>query len=140
MSDRTDIERQRTTFVEAFNREDLDRLATLLTDDHVGMPPNRPQLKGRDASRRFWTEGISVGASRFAVRPDELAIIGDLAIDQFHWSVDSTPRAGGTPVHDEGKCVWIWQRQRDGEWRILRAIWNSDLATAGLWSGAGVRA
>jgi ketosteroid isomerase-like protein len=80
---------------------------------------------------------MAVARSHFAVTPDELHVAGDLAIDQFGWAVDSTPRAGGSPIHDEGQCIWVWRRQRDGAWRVARAIWNSDLASAGLWSGAG---
>jgi ketosteroid isomerase-like protein len=34
--------------------------------------------------------------------------------------------------------VWIWRRESDGAWMVASAVWNSDLATAGLWSGAGV--
>jgi hypothetical protein len=28
--------------------------------------------------------------------------------------------------------------ESDGTWKVASAIWNSDLATAGLWSGAGL--
>jgi ketosteroid isomerase-like protein len=138
MSDRSSIATRRAAFLEAFNSENLDGMAALLTDNHIGMPPNRPPLIGKDANRAFWQEGISVARSHFAIGTEELLILDDVAIDRFRWAVDSTPRGGGAPIHDEGKCVWIWQRQSDGDWKILRAIWNSDLATAGLWSGAGV--
>src|SRR5262249_7561841 len=112
-------------------------MAALLTDDHIGMPPNRPPVRGKDASREYWREGIAAATSRFAVASEELEIVGDLAVDQFRWTIDSTPRTGGGPIHDEGKCIWLWRRQTDGSWKVARAIWNSDLASAGLWSGAG---
>jgi len=28
--------------------------------------------------------------------------------------------------------------ESDGTWKVASAIWNSDLAAAGLWSGAGL--
>lgn len=136
MSDRDTISRRRTDFLNAFNKEDVEAMAPFVTDDHIGMPPNRPALTGLDATRHFWREGFRAASSRLAVVPDELVIAGDTAIDQFHWTMDSTPRSGGSAIHDEGKCIWIWQRESDGSWKIARAIWNSDLATAGLWSGA----
>jgi ketosteroid isomerase-like protein len=138
MSDRDTISRVRTEFVNAFNRENLDAMAAILADDHVGMAPNRPSMRGKDAARQFWREGLAMATSQFAVVPEELEIVTDVAIEQFRWTMDSTPRAGGSPIHDEGKCIWIWRRHHDGSWKIARAIWNSDLATAGLWSGAGV--
>jgi len=60
----------------------------------------------------------------------------DWALDRFDWTMDVTPLAGGTINHDNGKCVWIWRRA-GGSWKIARAIWNSDNASAGMWSGAG---
>jgi uncharacterized protein (TIGR02246 family) len=138
MSDRDTISRLRTEWVNAFNNENIEAAAALLTEDSIGMAPNRPAIRGKDAIRQFWRDGFAVATSRLTVVPEELEIGGDVAIDQFHWTVDSTPRAGGSPAHDEGKCIWVWRRQRDGSWRMSRAIWNSDLATAGLWSGAGI--
>jgi len=138
MSDHETIARLRTEWLKAFNTENIEAMAALLTDDHIGMPPNRPALRGADISRQFWREGFAIASSKLAVVPEELQIIGDVAIDQFHWTMDSTPRPGGSPIHDEGKCIWIWRQQSDSSWKMARAIWNSDLATAGLWSGAGV--
>jgi ketosteroid isomerase-like protein len=128
----------RTEFVDAFNSEDVRRMAALLTDDHIGMPPNRPSALGVRESIEFWREGFSAATSRFVVTPQALEIAGPIAVDRFDWSADSTPRTGGAPIHDEGKCIWIWRREGDDGWRIARAIWNSNLAAAGLWSGAGV--
>lgn len=138
MSDHDTISRLRVDFLHAFNTENIEAMAAILADDTVGMPPNQPALKGKDAARQHWRAGIAMAKSHFVVVPEELQIVGDLAIDQFHWTVDSTPRAGGNTVHDEGKCIWIWRRQHDGSWKMARSIWNSDLATAGLWSGAGM--
>jgi len=137
-AERAAISARRAEFVDAFNREDLQRMAALLTDDHVGMPPNRPPLHGARASIDYWREGMAAARSRFVVVPQDLSVAGEVAVDRFDWTVDSAPRTGGAPFHDEGKCVWIWQRESDGTWRVARAIWNSDLAAAGLWSGAGV--
>ena len=138
MSDRDTISRLRTEFVDAFNGEKIEALAAILADDNISMAPNRPVMRGKDSARQFWREGFAIASSKLAVVPEELQVIGDVAIDQFHWTMDSTPRPGGSPIHDEGKCIWIWRQQSDSSWKMARAIWNSDLATAGLWSGAGV--
>ena len=138
MTERDTISRLRTEFVDAFNGEKIEAMAAILADDNISMAPNRPVMRGKDSARQFWREGLAIASSRFAVVPEELEIAGDVAVDQFHWTVDSTPRTGGNAIHDEGKCIWIWRRQPDGSWKVARAIWNSDLATAGLWSGAGM--
>jgi ketosteroid isomerase-like protein len=137
MSDSETIARRRAEFVAAFNREDTTVMSDVLSDDHIGMPPNRSALHGIDESRAFWREGFNAAESRFSVFPEKLEISGDIAIDRFRWGVDSAPRSGGEPIHDEGKNIWIWRRQSDSGWKLAQAIWNSDRPQAGLWSGAG---
>ena len=136
MSERDVIEGARAAFVNAFNSENAEAMASLLTDDHISMPPNRPSLRGTDESVTFWREKWTQAASKLAIGSEQLKITSDVAVDQFRWTMDSTPRSGGNPVHDEGKCVWVWRRQSDGSWKLARCIWNSDLSEAGLWSGA----
>ena len=135
MFDREAISRARQDFVDAFNSEDDEALAAILTDDHVKMPPNQPPLRGRAASRSFWRKGWAQAASRFTATPGQLKITSDVAIDEFYWTMESLPRDGGSPVRDEGRSVWLWRRQPDGSWKLARAIWNSDLADPGLWTG-----
>ena len=136
MSDQEIIARRRDEFVAAFNREDVNVMEGFLSDDHVGTPPNRPPILGREASVAFWREGLAAAKSEFTVIPQELEVIGDVAIDRFHWAVEITPRKGGAPGRDEGDCVWMWRRQKDGEWKLASAIWNSNLPQPGLWTGA----
>ncbi len=136
MNDRDIIERRRTEYVEAFNREDIAAMADYAAADAVGMAPNRPAVRGLDAHRQFWREGFAAAKSLFFVFADELEILGDVAIDQHHWVLDSMPKRGGRPIHDEGKGIWIWRRQADGQWKVARGIWNSDLSRAGFQSGS----
>src|SRR6266849_7406664 len=106
-------------------------------EDAVGMAPNRPAIRGVDAHRQFWSEGFAAAKSLFFVFPEELEIMGDVAIDQHRWVLDSMPKRGGRPIHDEGKGIWIWRRQADGSWKVARAIWNSDLSRPGFQPGSG---
>ena len=136
MTDQEAITRVRAQFVASFNRGDISTLSDLITEDNVAMPPNRPMLHGKDECRAFWQEGFAAAESRFSVTPLETDIAGDIAVDLFRWTMDSAPRAGGEPVHDEGKNLWIWRRHKDSGWKLARAIWNSDLPQGGVWSGA----
>jgi ketosteroid isomerase-like protein len=137
MTDSEAIARLRDEFVAAFNREDSSALSNLLEGDSVGMPPNRAALQGLAETQAFWRGGFAVAKSRVEFTSARVEIAGDIAVDEQRWSMDSTPQGGGMPVHDEGKGIWLLRRQQDGNWKVARAIWNSDLPQAGLWSGAG---
>jgi len=41
--------------------------------------------------------------------------------------VTLTPPGAAEPVGDRGKFVEIWKKQRDGSWRVVLEIFNSDL-------------
>jgi uncharacterized protein (TIGR02246 family) len=136
VDDREIIEQRRAEFVAAFNREEIAVMDKYVSGDTISMGPNRPPIRGIEAQRLVWRKGFAAAKSLFFVFPEELEIVGDTAIDRHHWVLDSMPRRGGRPVHDEGKSLWIWRRQ-DGNWNISRAIWNSDLSHAGFLSSLG---
>lgn len=135
MSDTNAVIARHRAFVESFGTEDVARMSGYLTEDHVGMPPGQPQMEGRAAAEDFWRKGFAMARSAFTTRDQSVLITGDFAIDRFGWDMTITPRDGSDPVADTGKCVWIWRRERDGEWRLATAIWNSDQARPGMWSG-----
>jgi hypothetical protein len=69
--------------------------------------------------------------------PDDLEIHSNVAIDRHRWVLDSMPKRGCRPTHDEGKGIWIWRRHTDGTWKIARSIWNSDLSQAAFLLNSG---
>ena len=137
MNDRETIAHRREGYLDAFNREDVAALEGYSSKDTISMGPNRPTIRGIDAQRAFWSEGFAAAKSILFIFPEELDVLGDVAIDRHRWVLDSMPKRGGKPVHDEGKAVWIWRRQPDGAWTVARSIWNSDLSRAGYLSALG---
>ena len=135
MGDSEVIAARRDAFLAAFNRQDIEAMSELLTDDMVAIPPNRPELVGLEASQAFWREGFAAVNSVFGLTPIRLQVAGDLAVDRFAWTMDTTPHEGGDTMRDKGGCVWAWRRE-GGTWKLSWAIWNSDLPEPGFWAGA----
>lgn len=137
MNDRQIIEQRRAEYVEAFNRENIAAMEQYIADDIISMAPNRPATRGIEAERAAWNEGFAAAKSMLFILPEELELIGDFAIDRHRWVLDSMRRRGGRAVHDEGKCIWIWRRHADSNWKVARAIWNSDLSQVGFTFSLG---
>jgi len=38
-----------------------------------------------------------------------------------------TPPGAAEPVGDQGKGVEVWKKQRDGSWKVVLDIFNSDV-------------
>ena len=127
VSDRDIIERLRAEYVDAFNHQDIRAMKAYVAADIDAMGPGRPAIRGIDAQVQFWHEGFAAARSVLFVLPDDLEVIGDVAVDRHRWVLDSLAKRDGRPAHDEGKGIWIWRRQADGGWKVVRSIWNSDL-------------
>jgi len=135
MSDRDQVVARHRGFISSFATENYPVMREFLTEDHIGMAPARPQMTGRDEAEAFWREGFKIAKSAFTTHAQEVTVSGDCAIDRFKFVMNIEPRDGSPKVRDEGKCIWVWRKERDGAWRVASAIWNSDLAQPALWSG-----
>jgi len=58
----------------------------------------------------------------------EADVSGDLGYIWIVYTLTAIPKAGGEPIEDEGKSVFIIRRQHDDSWKITRLIDNSDRA------------
>ena len=105
---------------------DVDAYAKLYyADDARVLPPNHATVTGREAiSALFRSEG-SIQEFRLTI----LALEGrnDLAYVHGAYQMSLTPPGAAEPVGDKGKYVEIWKKQRDGSWKVILDVYNSDL-------------
>lgn len=120
---------------------DVETYVTLITADAVLMPPNAPPIIGREAIRE-WSRSNAKAMVFQAYEPsdDELTISGDWAFRRATFTMTLAPTSGGPDVQDTGKFIIIYQRQRDGSWKVARDIWNSSLSVATAAGTAGADA
>ena len=88
------------------------------------MPPNEPSVIGKEAI----TARLQTRLEQFTQKlsSEEVEVAGDWAFRRGTYTFTRTPKAGGQPIQDNGKCLLILQKQPDGSWKTFRAIWNSD--------------
>jgi ketosteroid isomerase-like protein len=58
----------------------------------------------------------------------EAEVSGDLGYFWIAYTLTAMPIAGGEPIEEQGKSVFIIRRQQDNSWKIARLIDNSDRA------------
>jgi ketosteroid isomerase-like protein len=89
------------------------------------LPPNHATVTGREAIGTLLRSFGSFQAVRFTI----LAIEGrnDLAYVHGAYRLTFTPPGAAQPVGDTGKYLEIWKKRRDGSWKVVLDIWNSDL-------------
>jgi ketosteroid isomerase-like protein len=111
-------------YEQAGNDRDWPKLTSVFTDDIVWMPPNASSVTGLKAVR-----AVLDNYPRFRelkLEPLDIEGSGDLAYVRGHYSLISMP-ANQPEQPDAGKYIEIWRKQRDGQWKYARGIFNSDL-------------
>jgi ketosteroid isomerase-like protein len=107
------------------NAGDYEAVNALLAEDYVVMIPNRPPTVGK--------ERIAAGNKTFMQQfrnvetwtPEETVVDGDLAFQRGVYDLTFIPVKGGDSRRIYGNYLHIYQRQKDGQWLLTRAMTTS---------------
>jgi uncharacterized protein (TIGR02246 family) len=113
----------------AVNAGDVDGVTALYAEDAVVNVPGAPPARGSAAIRGVLAKDIenaSKGGVKLVPGPNvEVGVSGDLG---WIWNTFTVTDKAGATV-DAGKYLTLAER-KDGKWRIIRDIWNSDHSPA----------
>jgi uncharacterized protein (TIGR02246 family) len=114
-----------STWFAAFSRGDVDGVAALYADDAVISAPGAPAARGSAAIREALAKDNAsfrdAGLTMTPAPTSEVGVSGDLG---WIWNTFTVKDKAGATV-DASKYVTVVAR-KDGKWRIIRDIWNSD--------------
>jgi len=57
-------------------------------------------------------------------KDEEILVSGDLALQRYTYELTVTPKAGGDPVELSGYGFHVFERQRDGSWKLSKDMWS----------------
>jgi uncharacterized protein (TIGR02246 family) len=117
----------RNEFMSAFNAGDAAKVASLYATDAVIMPTHQPVITGRDAIENYNKTFFEMFTATINISPVETKVFGDRALDRGTYTIQLTPKTGGSPMMDEGKYLVLLQRQADGSWKLTHDIDNTNL-------------
>jgi ketosteroid isomerase-like protein len=100
-----------------------DAWAMLLTADAMFLPPNGAAVEGRVALRS-WVLAFS-GLSSLTETPEEIVGRDGLAYGRGKYAYTFGAHGPSQGSGDSGAWIKIYEKQKDGTWRIKRNIWNS---------------
>ena len=112
--------------LEVIRSDNFDEYFDLFTEDAIWMMPSSYSDVHKDRARSFY--GFT-RKFRFDQQSsiDELVVADDWAFVRV--SFDGYLRAkadnDSPPMRSVSRHIWILQRQRDGNWKIARDIWNN---------------
>ena len=124
-ADREAIKTSSKEWVETYNSNDWQKLASLFSPDAVMMPPNSAEIRGRTAIAAW--EAENENGFRIAFDIQEIESSGDTAYVRGRSCV-FIPDGEGEYGVDVGKFLELRKKQADGAWLIEADIFNSDAA------------
>jgi len=125
-------------YLARINSNDVDLLMEGLTDDVVYQAPHQPEVVGKAAVRE-WVDGYMSAYSTIWEKTSlDFVLAGDWAIERYAYKSKDTDRATGETYDDVGKGLNVYHRGDDGQWRVARDAWSTDLPVAGAESNSDV--
>ena len=110
---------------DAFQSGDVDQIIEFYAEDAVSMPPGFPISSGKEAIEadlRFFFEEFSLDREFTLV---DYEVTGEYATRTGEWTQTLTPKAGGDPIVETGRCV-LGFKKVDDEWKVAWEIWNTE--------------
>jgi ketosteroid isomerase-like protein len=128
-ADEAAIKAAAATWFDLYNKGDIEGVTGLYSDDAIVFADANPAAVGKDAIRTFLTKDI--GGAQAAKLNDSAGPVSGTGVDgDIGWisaSYSATDPSGVKVA--SGNYVSVYKRI-NGEWKIVRDIWNSDKPAA----------
>lgn len=118
-SDEQDIRAAHSTWIDAVNAGDLDRLLAMMTDDAAFLIPGEDCL-GREGFSAKFSAAHQQLQIRCGSELAEVVFVGEVAYTRSRDSLSVSPRAGGEESRLSGDRMTIYRKQPDGRWLLAR--------------------
>jgi uncharacterized protein (TIGR02246 family) len=114
----------------------LDTTLANYTDDAVSLPNFSPMLKGKKAIREYSENMMKLGLrfTKVTFTTIDVQVSGNMAFETGSYTMTlEMPPMG--QMHDEGKFLTVYERAKDGSWKIKVETWNMNKEPAMPGSG-----
>jgi ketosteroid isomerase-like protein len=113
-------------YVRVINSNDIDSLASMLTEDAVFLAAGEKPMVGKAVVRAWADAYYKAFRTRWDKPVQEFVVSGDYAFERYSYTSTDTPVGGGKDVVDTGWGFVVYHRERDGVWRVARDAFGPD--------------
>jgi ketosteroid isomerase-like protein len=113
-------------YVKAINSNDTDRVMACYDKDAVVMQPDGPLVKGHAKIRKWVAHYFTEYETHWIKKSVLIWVAGEYGFDQGEDTGRDTPRNGGPVQNFKVKGILLYKRQKTGEFKVYRDIWNAN--------------
>jgi uncharacterized protein (TIGR02246 family) len=115
------------TYAAAMKRSDVMALASHFAEDAILLPQSSDMQRGRDAIQKWLASWLPTTTFQvFEATTLQVTVVGDTAYEVGTYQMKFTPH-GSPPISDIGQYLMVWKHAPDGQWRILRDMYNTNV-------------
>ncbi len=118
-SDEREIRELHSTWIDAVNAGNLDRLLTLVADDVVFLNPGRAPV-GRDGFSLAFSGAQRQARVLCTSELEEVVVVGEVAYTRSRDALSVTRRSDAETTQLAGHRITIYRKQPDGHWLLAR--------------------
>ena len=115
-------------WLRAFTAKDLDASVAFLDEHGSMLVPHAPIATGKKAVTKLIAAGFALKDYKLSWCPDKAGVArsGELGYTSGKYKV-SFKVASGKTIFEKGKYLIVWMKRKDGAWKVLFDMNNSDL-------------
>lgn len=120
-----DIDALSTTWAADWSNKKLDAVLSLYAPNAVFLPTSRKRWSGTTEIRRNFAALLTQVSADLHLHSLKTGMSGDLAYDSGSYEETITPVKTGKIMHLNGDYLFLFQRQKNGEWKILEQTFTA---------------
>ncbi len=105
--------------------KNAERVASFYAEDAIAYPPNEPVAVGKAAAKKVWAAYFTDPTFTISWKTVHADVTGDLGYTAGTYE-DSFKGPDGKTVNEKGKYLCVWKKQKDGTWKAIHDMWNTD--------------
>jgi ketosteroid isomerase-like protein len=119
-------------WLRVFAAKNLDKSVAFFDEKGAMLASNAPIADSKEAISTLLTGFFALPDLKISWHVDraDVARSGDLGYTSGAYEM-TFKDATGKPLSDKGKYVTVWKKQKDGTWKVLLDIFNTDLPPTG---------
>ena len=115
-------------FSAAMISNDKEKMLSFYADDSYSLPSYTPMLVGKKAIGNSMNidENSGIKILSFKFNTKDLWVNDDQMCEVGTYDLSMSTGDTGSLTYDHGKYLTIYQKQKDGSWKIKADMWNTD--------------
>jgi uncharacterized protein (TIGR02246 family) len=107
-----------------WNAKNLKSIMTLYAPQPVFLPASGERWDGAAEIRKQFAGLLKQFDPRLALQSVKSETSGNLAYDSGTFDETVAPTKGGAAIQAKGNYLFLFQRQKNGKWKILEQTWT----------------